>query len=273
MKLKRPWPRRVANIKSDLLLAEILRYWNILPDRQLNPLTRYPRRYFSQSDEDGILEKILERIQAESGCFIELGVGDGTENNTLCLLSRNWRGVWIDYGDLKFTPPPNGRLRFLQSWITLENIGELAKQALSALGEHTIDLVSMDLDGNDYHFTKQLLESGIHPTVWIAEYNANFPPGSSWIMPYDKEHKWRSDSHFGASYTAFCRLFSDYDYFPVACSVTGANVFFVKNSFSSAFIDIPKIEAEIYQPPLYIILPKYGNDLSPKTLSHLVENS
>ena len=48
---------------------------------------------FSQSDEDGITIEILKRLKMGKGFFLELGVGDGTENNSLLLLAMGWKGI------------------------------------------------------------------------------------------------------------------------------------------------------------------------------------
>ena len=40
--------------------------WGLWPDRTINPLTRDPRRYWSQADEDGIIAKIFDRIPNKS---------------------------------------------------------------------------------------------------------------------------------------------------------------------------------------------------------------
>ncbi len=52
-------------------------------------------KIYSQTDEDGIIEAIFERIGG-GRTFIEIGSGNGTENNTHALLLRGWRGVWVD---------------------------------------------------------------------------------------------------------------------------------------------------------------------------------
>ena len=64
----------------------------------VNPLNSFGKKCFSQSDEDGITIEIFKRLKnLNSGFFLELGVGDGTENNTLILLSLGWKvlGRWI----------------------------------------------------------------------------------------------------------------------------------------------------------------------------------
>ncbi len=249
--------------------------WAILTDRPGNPLTAWPRRYWSQSDEDGILAEILKRTGSPSnGVFVEYGVGDGTECNTLALLAMGWAGVWISGEQLIFEPRPDGRLIFERTWVTRKNVVELARGALARLGGSSeigpadVDVVSLDLDGNDFHFTEDLLNLGFKPRVWIAEYNAHFPIGAQWIMPYDEEHTWKGDDYFGASISSFASLFGRFGYFPVACSATGANIFFVREDFSSNFDDVPQDLESLYR-PLVPATRKWGHKVSAKTLESL----
>ena len=61
-----------------------------------NPLTEYEHQTFSQNGEDGILQEIFRRINIKKGYFLEIGTGDGSENNTRLLLELGWKGTWID---------------------------------------------------------------------------------------------------------------------------------------------------------------------------------
>lgn len=246
-----------------------LQKWGLWPDRTVNPMTCNPRRYWSQSDEDGILEKILARTGfSRSPFFLEYGVGNGSECNSLVLLAKGWTGSWFGAEPLCFVPRESGRLRFEQDWLNLENIIRLTQKSMERLGvgSKSPDIVSLDLDGNDYHFTEALLQHGILPRVWISEYNARFPPGCEWTIPYDINHQWDGDDFFGASYTAFVKLFQRFGYFPVACSAQGSNVFFVSNAYKKKFSDIPGDVDLLYQPPFYALAPRWGHRPSPRTL-------
>src|SRR5438093_8718133 len=53
-------------------------------------------QYWSQNFEDGMIAEIFRRIGPGSRTFVEIGVGDGTENNTAALLAAGWRGWWIE---------------------------------------------------------------------------------------------------------------------------------------------------------------------------------
>ena len=66
--------------------------------RKLSPkiLGGFGYKVFSQSDEDGIISEIFRRIGIKNKIFVEFGVGDGLENNSLSLLYDDWSGLWIE---------------------------------------------------------------------------------------------------------------------------------------------------------------------------------
>lgn len=267
--------RRVSATLEEVRLMSAANSWASLTDRPGNPLTTCPQRYWSQADEDGILGRILERTGPSSnGVFIEYGVGDGSQCNTLVLLAMGWSGAWISGEQLVFVPRRGGRLVFERAWVTRRNIVELTNSVLARLrgsfevDRAVVDVVSLDLDGNDFHFTEELLNAGIRPRVWIAEYNARFPVGSQWVMPYNEGHVWAEDDYFGASISAFTALFERFGYFPVACSAQGANVFFVREDYRGNFDDVPKDLGSLYR-PLLRASRKWGHEVSPKTLESL----
>jgi hypothetical protein len=100
-----------------------------------NPLAKCGSRHFSQHDEDGILLEVLRRIGATSpSAFLEFGVGNGLQNNTIILLALGWRGLWVGAEALAFQPPAGGRLAFLKQWITKETAPIIAKDGLATLG-------------------------------------------------------------------------------------------------------------------------------------------
>lgn len=146
-----------------------------------NPFAaKYAKRYFSQSDEDGITLEILSRIGSESksssNLFLEFGVGNGTENNSLVLLSSGYSGTWVGGQDLAINPSASSNLKFIQTWVTLDNIIEIYQNSLKLWSTPQFDMVSMDLDGNDFYFVSSLLDCGCRPKLFICEYNALFPP-------------------------------------------------------------------------------------------------
>ena len=49
-------------------------------------------KVYSQGDEDGIIDAIFRVVGEGSRVFVELGCGNGLENNTHYLLLRGWTG-------------------------------------------------------------------------------------------------------------------------------------------------------------------------------------
>jgi hypothetical protein len=236
-----------------------------------NPLLKYGKKCFSQNDEDGITLEILRRIDIlQNGSFAEYGVDDGTENNTLILKSLGWKGFWIGGGSLAFNNNPNDdSFAYIKNWITIDNILPLTNDGLKKINIEKLDVISLDLDGNDYFFIEKLLSSSILPKVFIVEYNAKFPPPIKWSVSYDESHTWDRDDYFGASLSSFSDLFERFNYKLICCNITGANAFFVKNEFSNLFQDIPTDINDIYSPPRYGINYPFRYKLSKKTILNL----
>jgi hypothetical protein len=241
---------------SDLLL----RYaFNTLLQNHPNPLLAHGGKVYSQNDEDGITFEIARRLGISQGVFAEYGVGNGVENNTLALAAAGWSGFWTGVQDLAFDTNPGQaeRLNFhhQQAWVTRSNIVSLHANGLELIRRPRCDLISMDLDGNDYYFVDALLSSGITPKIFIVEYNARFIPPIRFKIDYDDDHRWTGDDYFGASLASFHDLFQAHRYFLAGCNITGANAFFIQNEFRAAFNDIPTALEHLYASPKYFLTP------------------
>lgn len=240
---------------------------------QPNPLNSFGGKCFSQSDEDGITIEIVGRLKISDGVFAEFGVGDGMENNTLILAAMGWRGFWIGGEDLAFSINESSKLRYLKSWITLENITTLTETAMLQIQASDVDVISIDLDGNDIYFASKLLENGVQPKLFIVEYNAQFPPPAKFQVDYDPEHRWAGDNYFGAALQNFCDLFRSYGYMLVCCnSHTGCNAFFVKDSYKELFEDVPKDISKIFVYPRYFLYRNYGHKKTTKVVESILRN-
>jgi hypothetical protein len=223
-------------------------------------LNRAGRQSFSQSDEDGITLEILRRLGAGTGVFAEFGVGNGLENNTLILGALGWKGFWVGDEPLAFDCTGLPRLVHLHDRITLENLAQHTARGLSLIGANTLDLISLDLDGNDFHFAEALLQGGLRPGLFIVEYNAKFPPPARFRMPYDAAHRWAGDDYFGAALTDFAQLFARFGFTLVCCNAhTGCNAFFVRDESLGAFQDVPRDLDALYAPPRYHVYRRHGH--------------
>lgn len=235
-----------------------------------NPLLAYGRQVYSQNDEDGIIEEIWRRIGGgEPGCFVEFGVGDGIENNTLHLLARGWRGSWLG-GEAIRIRWQGSRLRFRQSWITSDNVVSLVKEELQSLGSERLDLLSIDLDGNDWHLWRNVLTAGIRPAILVAEYNPLLPPPVQWVMPYDAQHTWQGDDWYGASLGAMHALMHVHGYRLVGCNLIGVNAFFVREDFADRFPEAPDDWSSMYMAAAYFPYPWLGHPRAIRTIESLI---
>src|SRR5262245_463118 len=79
-----------------LLRSEIDRLRAMPRYRDSKHLIPYGGKSYSQCDEDGILAEIFRRIGTTDKSFVEFGIGDGLENNTIALLFDGWHGLWIE---------------------------------------------------------------------------------------------------------------------------------------------------------------------------------
>jgi len=194
-------------------------------------------KVYSQADEDGIIEEIARRIGIENGYFIEIGCGDGRENNSHYLLLKGWRGIWVD-GDpgniaaIRVALPLDGRLRLVEQMVTRENVSAICKEAGSPnFGQ--LDLLSVDVDGNDLAIANAAIEAW-SPKIVIGEYNAKFPPPLQLEVDYDPAHRWAGDDYHGASLSAWVECLSP-RYRLVTCNLAGTNALFVREEFVDRF--------------------------------------
>ena len=234
----------------------------------------FARHHFSQSDEDGLTIEINKRIinaKENKNTFLELGVGTGCENNTLILLAMGWEGSWFGGEGLSFDHTISDRLKFQKIFISKENIKNIYEKSLAENNVDQHNLISIDLDGNDYEIVRSILEFKANPNIFIVEYNAIFPPEIRWKMPYNAKHTWNRDSYFGASLASFVDLFKSYNYFLCACNPsTGSNAFFVKNQYRDLFEDVPESINDVYMEPNYLGRGKNHWPISPKFISSII---
>ncbi len=214
-------------------------------------LARFEQQVCSQTGEDGVINEIFRRIGTTDRFFVEFGVEDGLENNTHYLLHRGWSGFWIEGNPVACeTIESNfagsiadGKLRVRNAFITSENIESLFGDADIPT---EFDLLSIDIDGNDYWVWSAIKK--FRPRVVVIEYNAHYLADHSWIMPYDPNHRWSSTSYYGASLKALEHLGLEKGYRLVGCSLTGLNAFFVREDLAGELFPMNRSAEYHYQP-------------------------
>lgn len=217
-------------------------------------LAGYGYKVFSQSDEDGIINEIFRRIGLTNRTFVEFGVGDGLENNTVALIYESWSGLWIE-GSGEFcerigrgfaSAISSGQLKIINSFVTPENINELISREIKS---SEIDLLSVDIDGNDAHVFDKI--TCINPRVIVFEYNAKFGPSLNYCMAYNGNYAWKKSDRFGASLKYFEGLLRGKGYSCVGCNIVGTNSFFVRDDLLGDHFLAPYTSEMHFEPARY----------------------
>jgi hypothetical protein len=209
---------------------------------------------YSMADQDGILQEIFKRIGATNRQLVEFGCGDGLENNTVYLVMLGWKAFWMDGGGAQTASVrekhasriASGQLQVRQTFITRENINELIGS--SGLGPE-IDLLVIDLDGNDYYIWEAL--TAVNPRVVVIEYNATFRPPHKVVQEYKADHVWDSTNYFGSSLAALEEMGRKKGYCLVGCNYTGIDAFFVRQDLVGEHFAGPFTAERHYRPAMY----------------------
>ena len=209
--------------------------------RRNEPLPSFPDvefRCFSQNGEDGILLYVFSLIGTINRKVVEICAGDGIECNAANLIvNHGWQGLLFDgdsqqvargtafYATCRTTwvSPPT----LVNAWITAENVNALVSSH-GAVGP--VDLLSLDIDGNDYWVWKAL--DCIQPRVVVLEFNGSCGPDRSVSMSYDPDYRFdvaSEVSRCGASLAAFTKLGRAKGYRLVGLQSFGFNAFFVRD--------------------------------------------
>ena len=227
-------------------------------NQQPGRLLAFGHKAYSQNDEDGILQEIFRRIGTNTQRFIEFGVGNGLQCNTLLLLMQGWSGGWMEskpehIASIQATHKSyidSGQLRVLQTLVTTETINE---NLASLSPDQDLDLLSIDVDYHDYWIWQAVTR--FDPRVVVIEYNATWPPPLSVTVPNTPGASWNGTNHFGASLEALTKLGKEKGYHLVGCCFAGVNAFFVREDLCANHFHAPGDAAEHYEPAPYFMLP------------------
>lgn len=194
-------------------------------------MKEYEKRITSQQGEDGIVEHIFSKIGTTNKVAVEFGVAatsngtqPGGESNTLNLLNQGWKVFWFDSG---VVPNPPANCVFTQAFLTPDNICDYFQQAAVP---KNFDLLSVDVDGNDYHLREKLKD--YNPRVVIMEYNGSHDGATEYIMPHDDNYRWQGDTRFGASLKSLTLQANRLGYDLVYCDQRGVNAFYVRKDIN-----------------------------------------
>jgi hypothetical protein len=195
----------------------------------------------SQKGEDGVLAKILEVLEVRSGWCVEFGAWDGKHlSNTYNLIANaGFSAVLIEGGEKRFkdlvaTFGTNPKVIALN-----EFVGFTPADSLDVILARTpipldFDVLSIDIDGNDYHVWKAVTR--YRPKVVVIEFNPTIPTAVEFVQPADM------GVNQGTSIRSMCQLGKEKGYELVAA--TDYNCFFVRSEdFAKFGIEDNSVEA------------------------------
>ncbi len=199
-------------------------------------MRQYERRVTSQFGEDGIIEYLINTVGVTNKIAVEIGTGPSRENNTHNLLDKGWRVFWFD---LVQNNVQHEQLVSTVATVTSTNVVELFDQQKIPAD---FDLLSIDIDGNDYHVRQAL--AAYKPRIIVMEYNGAYDKDTEYIMPLDDSYRWQGDVRFNASLKSLQLLNDSLGYDLVYCTSQGVNAFFLRKDINPIG---PKTCDEVYR--------------------------
>jgi hypothetical protein len=203
-------------------------------------LNNFKKNIYSQSGEDGIIEKILTDKTFELNFqFVEFGAHDGKTNSNCynLLQNKDYKGLFIEPNKKRYQKLVENTKNYdsinINSMVTQD--GELSLDSILSENnfENNFDLLSIDIDGFDY----QMFESMnlFNPKIIIIEYNQSIPNHVSYVQPYNTK------SRHGSSPKSLIELGQKKGYEPVA--ITDTNLFFLDKEIFD-FSNIKKLNLD-----------------------------
>jgi hypothetical protein len=225
------------------LRSQFLEYRRLAADDRLPSVWDTGFRVFSQFDEDGVILFLLAAADDGPRRILDLGAGNGVHasNCANLLLNLGFDGLLVDgdegsiasaerfyasHPDTIERPPATA-----QAFLTRQNVDDV----VSAAGlEGEVDLLSIDVDGNDYWLWDAL--GCVQPRFVVVEAHPELGR-DDYVMPYQADFVWKAappDGRYGASLRALVLLGERLGYRPVGANQYGFNVFFAREDVAPA---------------------------------------
>jgi hypothetical protein len=195
----------------------------------------------SQFEEDGLTLAVLREAGMSTSKFVDIGCGENGGNSGFLVQELGWSGLMVDADEDRVAA---SRLRFprgvdvVREWVTRERINDLLiDRGIS--GE--IDLLSIDIDGNDYWIWKAI--EAVDPRLVIVEANLLFGGDRAVVVPYDPNFSRHglSPTYYGASLSALTVLGREKGrgYRLIALEPNGPNAYFLRSDLAPHIPGVP----------------------------------
>ena len=233
---------RVDRIQRDV--RALLRQRVLERSELEHPHSLQMRRFglMSQNEEDGIIFALAEQAGTVNRTFVEIGCGVNGGNCGFLANELGWGGLMVDADEERVRRAKakfGRRVQCISAMVTRENVNDLIRDA-GLEGE--IDLLSIDIDGNDYWVWDAI--EACYPRIVVIEYNALFGADRALIVPYAPDfdrHSGNASIYYGASLAALTQLGESKGYRLVVTESEGVNAFFLRNDLAP---EIPTMTAE-----------------------------
>lgn len=153
----------------------------------MEPFVSSARNVHSQYGEDGLLEWLLGELGLTAGFFVEFGAWDGRHlSNCRLLFEKGWGGCFIEGDPTRYKDlvgryeSAKDRIRPVCAFVSAEGPDSL-DSILEREGVESIDLLSIDIDSDDYAVWKGVRKH--RPKVVIIEYNPTIPFDTRYVNP------------------------------------------------------------------------------------------
>jgi len=208
-----------------------------------SPLAAFRRNVYSQSGEDGVIERIFQLIPPVNRYCVEFGAWDGKHlSNCAHLIDQGWSGLLVEpnpdkYQELVKNRGQNSKVTCLRKFISYEGDDTL-DNTLKSVGAPLPDLISIDVDGHDYFIWEALTD--FQPPIVLIEFNPSVPNDVAFVQPKV------ASIHQGCSLLALILLGKRKGYELAVC--TSANAFFVRKDLFPALGVTDNGIYSLYQP-------------------------
>ena len=152
------------------------------------PLLQYERNIHSQYGEDGVLAYALGRLPARDKWCVEFGAWDGKYCSNTCALieSSDFSAVLIECDPKKIEVLRQTHLANKKVHIVCRLVGFDGPDILDKILAETpipkdFDVLSIDIDGNDYHVWDALKDH--RPKLVVIEFNPTIPNEIEFVQP------------------------------------------------------------------------------------------
>ena len=187
----------------------------------------------SQSNESEIITHLINKFNINK-IFLEIGFSPWEFNCADIVKENSGYIIDADNENIKIGKWMFSKINFIHEFIDLENIDRI----LSKINQK-IDILSLDIDGNDYYIMKRLLI--LNPSLIICEYNPAYhlrPICSIYKKDFDRTKEQDQWLYYGCSIKGWEILMKKNGYLPVAISNSGVNVFFIKENLINETKDV-----------------------------------